>query len=176
MLGQGPLGPVLDTIERLSAEIARYDAQMEATAATRYPETQRVRQVAGVGPLTALCFVLTLEDPARFRRSRSVGGVPRPPPTPAGFRQRDPTTAHQQGWRRDGAQTPGRRRPVRPRPVRARHGPAAVGLGLAARGGRSAKKRAVVATARKLAVLLHRLWTTGAAYVPLRAPAPAPSA
>jgi hypothetical protein len=39
---------------------------------------------------------------------------------------------------------------------------------LAARGGKAAKKRAVVAVARKLAVLLHRLWVTGDVYKPLR--------
>lgn len=42
------------------------------------------------------------------------------------------------------------------------------GLTLAARGGKNAKKRAVVALARKLAVLLHRLWSTGEVYEPLR--------
>jgi transposase len=42
------------------------------------------------------------------------------------------------------------------------------GLKLAARGGKSAKKRAVVAVARKLAVLLHRLWVSGEVYEPLR--------
>jgi len=45
------------------------------------------------------------------------------------------------------------------------------GLALAARGGGSAKKRVVVATARKLAVLLHRLWVTDLPYTPLRAAA-----
>lgn len=42
------------------------------------------------------------------------------------------------------------------------------GLKLSARGGKNAKKRAVVAVARKLAILLHRLWVTGEVYEPLR--------
>ena len=41
------------------------------------------------------------------------------------------------------------------------------GLRLAERGGKAAKKRAVVAVARRLAVLLHRLWVTGEVYQPL---------
>ena len=42
------------------------------------------------------------------------------------------------------------------------------GMRMAERGGKSAKKRAVVAVARRLAVLLHRLWVTGTEYEPLR--------
>ncbi len=42
------------------------------------------------------------------------------------------------------------------------------GLKIAARGGKNAKKRAAVAVARKLAVLLHRLWVTAEVYEPLR--------
>jgi transposase len=42
------------------------------------------------------------------------------------------------------------------------------GLKLSVRGGKNAKKRAVVAVARKLAVLLHRLWVSGEVYEPLR--------
>ena len=41
------------------------------------------------------------------------------------------------------------------------------GLKLAERGGRNGKKRAIVATARKLAVLLHHLWVSGEVYEPL---------
>jgi len=41
------------------------------------------------------------------------------------------------------------------------------GLKLAARGGKNAKRRAVIAVARKLAVLMHHLWKAGANYDPL---------
>jgi hypothetical protein len=43
------------------------------------------------------------------------------------------------------------------------------GLRLIERGGRGAKKRALIAVARKLAVLLHRLWRSGEVYDPLHA-------
>src|SRR2546426_10738227 len=46
---------------------------VEDLATTRYPETAALRQVPGVGALTALSYVLTLEDPARFAKSRAVG-------------------------------------------------------------------------------------------------------
>ena len=67
------LTPLLDTIAALGQQLRRYDARVEALAATRYPETTRLRAVPGVGALTALCYVLTLEDPTRFPSSRSVG-------------------------------------------------------------------------------------------------------
>jgi transposase len=68
------LGPVLETIGSLTERIREYERQLEAIAKERYPqETELLRQVEGVGPLTALTFVLTLEDPYRFEKSRSVG-------------------------------------------------------------------------------------------------------
>lgn len=70
----GPtLGPVLDVIAAIRPELSRYDRRLETLAATRYPETTALRQVPGVGALTALSYVLTLEDPARFPKSRVVG-------------------------------------------------------------------------------------------------------
>jgi len=68
------LGPLLETIGSLTERIRDYERQLEAIAKERYPqETELLRQVEGVGPLTALTFVLTLEDPYRFEKSRSVG-------------------------------------------------------------------------------------------------------
>jgi len=67
------LEPLLDTIASLSAQIREYDRRLESLAAELYPETQLLRQVPGVGLLTALVFVLTLEDPARFDDGRAVG-------------------------------------------------------------------------------------------------------
>jgi transposase len=67
------LGPVLEQIGSLTERIRDYDRQLEAISEERYPETGLLRQVEGIGPLTALTFVLTLEDPYRFERSRSVG-------------------------------------------------------------------------------------------------------
>jgi transposase len=165
------LTPVLALIERVSADLSAYDRQVEQLAATRYPETARLRQVAGVGPLTALCFVLTLEDPGRFPHSRAVGSYLGLRP-----RQRD-SGAAAPALRITKAGDPMLRRLL----VTSAHyilGPFAPaselrrwGLVLAARGGKTGKRRAVVAVARKLAVILHRLWTSGGTYVPVRAAA-----
>lgn len=162
------LEPVLDQITQLTQQIARYDAEVERRCTERYPETAPLRQIAGVGPLTALAFVLTLEDPHRFPRSRAVGSFLGLRPRKRASGDRDPechiTKAGDEFLRRllvssahyilgpFGPDTDLRR----------------WGLALAARGRKAAKKRAVVAVARKLAVLLHHLWLTQEAYVPLR--------
>jgi transposase len=67
------LEPILEQIASLTEGIRQYDRKLETLCQEHYPETQLLRQVEGVGPLTALTFVLTLEDPYRFERSRSVG-------------------------------------------------------------------------------------------------------
>ena len=70
------LGPILETIGSLTQRIREYDRQLETICQEHYPETELLRQVEGVGSLTALTaltFVLTLEDPYRFANSRSVG-------------------------------------------------------------------------------------------------------
>jgi transposase len=161
------LAPLLILIAQLTQQIRTME-QALADVAARYPETQRLRQVAGVGPLTALCYVLTLEDPQRFTRSRAVGAYLGLCP-----RQRDSGAAHPQ-LRITKCGDPMLRRLL----VNGAHyilGPFGPdcdlrrwGLALAARGGTNAKKRAVVAVARKLATLLHRLWVSGARYEPLR--------
>jgi len=162
------LQPLLETIEILSQEIRAAERQLGALARERYPETERFRQVAGVGAITSLCYLLTLEDPARFKNGRSVGaylGI-----TP---RQHD-----------SGARSPQLRVTKRGDAMLRRllvgcaqyilgpFGPDCDlrrwGLRLAERGGKNAKKRAVVAVARKLAALLYTLWVTGAEYQPLR--------
>ena len=67
------LGPILEQIGSLTQRIRDYERQLEAISKETYPETELLRQVEGIGPLTALTFVLTLEDPYRFEKSRSVG-------------------------------------------------------------------------------------------------------
>jgi transposase len=67
------LEPVLEQIASLTERIREYDRLLVAISKEHYPETDLLRQVEGIGPLTALTFVLTLEDPYRFERSRSVG-------------------------------------------------------------------------------------------------------
>jgi transposase len=162
------LAPVLEAIDTISGEIRAYDRHVAALADSSYPETRRLRQVPGVGPVTALTYVLTLEDPQRFPSSRAVGSY-------LGLRPRQRDSGGDEPQLRitkagDGA--------VRRLLVGCAHyilgpfGPDSDlrrwGLRLAERGGKIAKKRAVVAVARKLAVLLHRLWVTGKTYEPLR--------
>jgi transposase len=101
------LSPLLETIKTLSQQISVADRRIEQLAAERYPETKRLRQVAGVGPLTALCFVLTLEDPRRFSSSRAVGAY-------LGMT----TTAHQQKRGYHVAAAAGRLSSLHPRLVR----------------------------------------------------------
>ncbi len=163
------LPALVNVIETLTAEISEKDREIEALCRTRYPETAILRQVAGVGPITSLTYVLTIEDPGRFARSRSVGSY-------LGLRgrQRDSGDARPQ-LRITKAGDPYLRRTL----VQAAHyilgrfGPDTdlrrFGERLVARGGRGANKKAKVAGARKLAVLLHRLWSDEATYVPLRA-------
>jgi transposase len=67
------LEPILQIIASLTERIRDYDRKLEKLAGEHYPETGLLRQVMGVGALTALTFVLTLEDPRRFAKSRSVG-------------------------------------------------------------------------------------------------------
>jgi transposase len=67
------LEPMLETVASLTERIKAYDRKLEALAKEHHPETELLRQVRGVGALTALAFVLTLEDPKRLEESRAVG-------------------------------------------------------------------------------------------------------
>jgi transposase len=162
------LGPIVGTIGLLTEKIKDYDRRIEELAAERYPETGLLRQVPGVGSLTALTFVLTLEDPQRFAESRSVGSYLGLAPGTDQSGEQDPQK------RISGEGDEMLRRllvssahyilgPFAPDSDLRRHGGK-----IAQRGGKNAKKRAVVAVARKLSVLLHRLWVSGEVYEPLR--------
>ena len=165
------LDPLLELIARLTQEIRGREHQLERLATERYPETARLRQPSGVGLLTALCYVLTLEDPRRFRQSRAVGPYlglcPRRDQSGGRDAQLRITQRGDAMLRRllvSGAQY-----------ILGPFGPDTDlrrwGHRLAARGGKNAKKRAVVAVARTLDTLLHRLWVSGVEYQPLRAAA-----
>lgn len=163
------LAPVLASVTQLTEQIRVFDAAVDELA-RRYPATERLRQVPGVGPVTAVAYVLTIESPERFGHSRDVGAYLGLAPGVRDSGQSQPqlniTKQGDSFLRRllvQAAQyTLG---PFGPDSELRRFGEA-----LAQRGGKAAKKRAVVAVARKLAVLLHRLWTTGAPYEPLRRP------
>jgi len=162
------VGPLLEVIGVLTEKIKHYDRVLDDLCTEVYPETEILRQVWGVGPITALTFVLTIEEPARFRRSRDVGAY-------FGLRPRQDQSGETDKQLRI---TKAGDRLVRKYLVQCAHrilselGPDTDlrrwGLAIAARGGARAKRRALVAVARKLAVLLHHLWVTGSVYEPLR--------
>jgi transposase len=162
------LGAILEQIGSLTERIREYERKLEEISKERYPETELLRQVEGVGPLTALTFVLTIEDPHRFEKSRSVGAYLGLVPATERSGDRDP----QKRISKEGDEM------MRKLLVSCAHyilGPFGSdsdlrrhGQKIASRGGKNAKKRAVVAVARKLAVLLHSLWISGEVYEPLR--------
>jgi len=161
------LDPVLRVIEHLNKEIAGYDRRVEQLARTEYPAARLLMQVSGVGPITSLAYIVTVGDPGRFARSRTAGAWVGLTPGQSASGQQDP----QMRITKEGDHYLRRLlvscaqyilAPNRPDSDLRRHG-----LALAARGGKNAKKRAVVAVARKLAVLMHMLWRTGVVYEPL---------
>jgi len=159
--------PLLTMIDALNARISAMDTELEAFGRERYPVTERLRQIPGVGPLTALAYVLTIEDPGRFPQTREVGAylglVPRRdqsgntdkqlPITKAGNVQLRCLLVNCAHYILGPFGPPSRLREA--------------GERIALRGGKSAKKRAVIAVARKLAVTLLALWKSGADYAAL---------
>src|SRR2546425_917924 len=165
---QRALEPLLAGIESLSEQIREYNEQIEHLAQESYPQVALLKQVKGVGTLIALTYLLTLEDAHRFRKSRDVGCYLGLQPGRRNSGQSEP----QLHISKEGDPY------LRTLLVQGAHhilGPFGAdsdlrrwGLKLAGRGGKNGKKRAIVATARKLAVLLHRLWVSGEVYEPLR--------
>ncbi len=161
--------PLLEAVEALNLKIQEADKRIEAIAREHYAEeVRRLTQVKGVGTLVALTFVLTLEDPARFRKSREVGCYIGARPR----RDQSGESNPQLGITKEGDQYLRTLLVNSAQYILGRFGPDTDvrrwGLKLCARGGGNARKRAVVAVARKLSVLLHRLWVSGEAYEPLR--------
>jgi transposase len=159
--------PLLETIASMTECIQEYDRELEVLAEESYPETKLLRQVHGIGALTALTFVLTLEDPSRFGTGRAVGAYLGLVPSKDQSGERDPQ-------KRISKQGNGLLRRLLVGSAQRILGPFGEdsdlrrhGLKIAERGGKNAKKRAAVAVARKLSVLLHRLWVSGEVYEPL---------
>jgi transposase len=162
------LSPILEQIGSLTERIRDYDRKLEEISKVSYPETDLLRQVEGIGPLRALTFVLTLEDPYRFERSRSVGAYLGLVPAQDQSGDRNP----QKRISKEGDEM------LKKLLVGSAHyillGPFGSdsdlrrhGEKIASRGGKNSKKRAAVAVARKLSVLLHSLWISGELYDPL---------
>jgi transposase len=165
----GPaLTPLLEQISSLTRVIRHYDGQIEAVSEERYPVTAHLRRIRGVGPITALAYVLAIEDPHRFTRSRKVGAYVGLVPRKEQSGDRDPQLHI----------TKAGDRLLRRLLLQCAHyilGPFGEDCDLRRwaqakieHGGRASRKRALVAVARKLAVKMHRLWVTGEIYDPLR--------
>lgn len=162
------LVPLLDLIGHLTEQIRKFDRQIDRLLENEYHGVRVMTQIHGVGALTAVAFALTIGDPRRFARSRTVGAWLGLTPGQRASGQQDP----QQRITKQGDSY------LRHLLINCAHyilGHFGTdcdlrrhGLAIAARGGKNAKKRAVVAVARKLAVLLHKLWCTQALYDPLR--------
>lgn len=160
------VGPLMKHIGQMSEEIGQYDRLIEQMS-DRYPAAERLRQIKGVGALTAVSYVLTVGDPYRITRSRSAGAyfglVPgcddsgeshlnlRITKEGDAYVRRLLVSCAQYILGPFGEDCDLRR----------------YGLALYERGGQRAKKRAVVAVARKLAVLMHKLWISQEDYQPL---------
>lgn len=158
------LGPLYELLVVLNEQIGKLDERIEQLSRKCYPQAMRLRSVPGVGPVTALTYVLTVADPHRFTSSRQAGAYLGLRPRQRQSGERDP----QLGIAKNGDGY------LRSLLVECAHyvlsrGPDSAlkrwGLALAG-GGTRPKRRALVAVARKLAVLLHTLWVRGQSFRP----------
>jgi transposase len=162
------LTPLLDQVEQISTQLREYDKRIEQMARKDYGQTQLMRQIPGVGVMTSMAFTLTIDDPYRFSKSRDIAGY-------LGLLPRQSDSGDSKPQLRI---TKAGDHMVRRLLVGCAHyilghfGPDSDlrrwGQSLMVRGGKNAGKRAVVAVARKLAVVMHKLWVTGEVYEPLR--------
>lgn len=160
------LEPILNSIKTMTLDIRRYDNLMRKVGEDKYPEVAPLLQVNGVGIITALTFILLLEDPNRFPNGRAVGAYLGLTPRRRQSGDRDPKL----GISKTGDTY---MRALLVQCAQYILGPFGQdselrrkGMRILERGGKGAKKRAVVAVARSLACVLHRLWVTGEAYKP----------
>jgi transposase len=162
------LEPLAQQVESLTEQIQECDRKLEQIARDEYPETALLQQIYGVGTLIALTFILTVEDQQRFEKSRDVGCYVGLRPKRSQSGQSDPqlriTKEGDSYLRKMLVQGAHRVLSARAPDTDLKRW----GQKLGGRGGQNAKKRAIVAVARKLAILLHRLWVTGEVYEPLR--------
>lgn len=171
------LDPLITQISALTESIKNYDKEIEGLLG-RYREAVLLRQVNGVGPITALVYILTIEDPDRFSVSRDVGAYlglvtgrnqsgdsdPELHITKTGdpFARKILVQAAQYIIGPFGTDCDLRRWGLR------LAGISTTPAGGLTKGSKQRKKKAVVAVARKLAVLLHALWRNGEVYDPFR--------
>jgi transposase len=163
---QPTLKPLMEAVQQVQQQIDAYEQQVEKLATEKYPETALLRQPWGVGAITSVSYMLTIEDKNRFEKSRDVGPYLGLRPRRSQSSERDPElriTKAGDCFLRSLLVECAQRIVSEKAPDSALK---QFGLRLAARGKRNAYKRAVVAVARKLSILLHKLWVTGEVYEP----------
>ena len=155
----GVATPLIEQIALLNAQIDGMDKQVEKLAA-KYPEIPLLRTVPGVGPIVAAAYVLTLDTPDAAS-NRSAGAF-------LGLRPAQSQSGGSDPQRRISKTGDSCLRSLLVQSAQynlGRFGPDSElrrwGLKLASTGGKRGKKRAVVAVARKLAVVLHAMWRSG---------------
>jgi transposase len=162
---QDGLMPLFEELASLHDRIRALDKKILAIA-TRYPMVPRLTAIVGVGTLTGLAYVLCLDDSRRFKKSRDVGPYIGLTPRKYSSGEKDP----QLSITRSGNPFLRRLLMQSAHYVLGHFGPNCLlrshGQRIVERGGKHAKKRAVVAVARKLAVLMHRLWVNETPYDP----------
>ena len=159
------LEPILNSIIKITEQIQICDYKLKELL-KKYPETEKLLAITGVGPVTALAYILTLEDSTRFKKSRDVG--PYLGLTPK--RDQSGKSDKQLGITKTGDTYTRTLLVGCAQYILGAFGPDCdlrrAGLKIAERGGKNGKRRAVVAIARKLAVLMHHLWKSDEPYDP----------
>lgn len=162
------LDPLIEVLITVTKMVARYDREIDRLCEEEFPETAMLRQVDGVGPNTSLDLVATIEDPARFAKSRDVGAY-------VGLVSKSRSSGSKEPQLRISKRGDKALRRLLVNAATYITGPRGkdsdlkrYGERLMARGGQAARGKARIAVARKLSVLLHRLWVTGELYEPLR--------
>ena len=157
------VAPLVATALELDEKVEALDREV-VEAGRAFPEVKRFQQVPGIGPLVALAYVLCIEDPSRFRSHRDL-------PSFLGLRPRMRESAERSHFGSITRQGDGEMRRLL---VQAAHGclrsrqDSDLKRWAEQLAGRIGKKKAVVALARKLAVVLHHLWVSGENYQALR--------
>ncbi len=158
--------PLVEQIGEMTQRLKNYDYHLTRITGHQYPEASLLTQVSGVGPIVSLAFILTIEDPRRFKNNRSVGSflglTPRRDQSGQTDKALPITKAGDEFLRRLLSQSANYiLGPLGPDCDLRRHGQK-----IAQKGGKAGKKKAVTAVSRKLAILLLHLWKTGAVYDP----------
>ena len=161
--------PALQSIQSLTEQIKHYEKTIQQSARQHHPQAIALQKIPSIGPITSMVFVLSIEDPSRFKDPRDIGAylglVPRRDQSGGSDKQLPISKAGNKYLRALLTQCA--------QYLLGRYGPDCAirqyGHKLAARGGKAAKKKAITAVARKLAVMMIALWQKGGEYQPFPA-------